>query len=260
MMKRGKIVITALTVVMLIVIVGSLFVYFSNLFDLKTNNKTIKMESNIVKDIKTSTNTNDVNNRLEVLESEIIQLKTIIADKAVMMQPSVNFVIKDEFSGILLTSMMIEKKLNEGGNILNDIIKLKAFSVNIPEVLFATKTFENVRILKSKNDLISEFNNFVRSIKSSRLEQQGIWCRILSFISRYITILNTNNEQDASLVRIESLIKEGEFFDAFEVLSSLKLESESEAKFIEDLQKSAEVKQGIDSIYTIIQMNLNSKH
>lgn len=168
------------------------------------------------------------------------------------------FVVKDEFSGILISLNTIENKLNKGGNIEKDIIKLKAFSVNIPEISAIVTMFENVNFLSSKTELNTEFEEYVKTVKSSLTKQEGGKVnQVLAVVSEYITILNSKNPHDQLLLTMKDCLSKEDYICAVEVSSKIGVENEKTTKFLKDLQTSSRVKSGIEKIYLFIGEALN---
>ena len=250
------------TLIMLTVIVGCLFFYFKSFINLKTD-KTYHIKQNILSNIKNgleegmiSVNTEKAiqNNEIQSLQSQIYQLQTVMADKMVL--PKQSTIIKDEFSKILFTLIFIEKKLESGGNIVNDVLKLKVFSSDIKDILYIINTFADVKELKSKHDLLQGFNAYIRGFKASQLRQKGIFDKILHFASKYIAILSINNKDDEVLLKAEQFLKEGDYTNAYLSILGMKGEYEDEGSFMIHLEHSYKVKQGLDSIYFIIETEL----
>jgi hypothetical protein len=238
---KEKLKISVIIAVMCAIIVGSIYIYFSSLWELK------KKKPSRIKNPETKEML-----EIESLQNEMRQIKTIIADKNLMAEPKqerVQIVVKDEFSSILLTLIFIEKKLNNGGEIINDVIKLKALTRQMPEIYNVISSFENVTKLSSKEDLLTGFTSYVKLVKSDEIKEKGgMLNNIKAFVVKYFAVLNINNERDKTLLEIEQCLKIENYICAFNFSFHFKEKND----FTSSLEASSKVKEGTNAIYLII--------
>jgi hypothetical protein len=166
-------------------------------------------------------------------------------------------VIKDEFSGILISLLSLERKLYLGGEIKNEITKLRAFSAKVPEIYSIAKDVEEIQRLISKEELLIEFADYIKMVKQIEIQnQKGNFNKILGMLARYITILNVNRKQDEILLEAEKALEMGEFYRAFRLISSSKPKELEQSTFLINLELSAKTQDAIDKIHFIVSQKL----
>lgn len=200
---------------------------------------------------------------IDLLKNEIMILKDVINEKVqtqiseTSKAQTPQVVIKDEFSGVLLSLLSLERKLYFGGDVKNEIIKLRAFSGKIPEIYSITKDIEEVQKLISKEELLSEFAEYVKIVKQIEItNQQSKISKILGMLARYITILNVNKKQDEILLEAEKALEIGEFYRAFRLVNSSKPKELEKSVFLTNLEFSAKIQEAIDKIHFLISQKL----
>jgi hypothetical protein len=264
--------------IMLTIMALCIFMYFDSFLNLQKSKSLLtsvvknddNIETNLSNNLKKQNDDlkiNKGNAELAVLKQKVIDLEENIKQLQIIVDEKessskiekTNIIIKDQFSGILFTIMNIEKKLQTGGNIKNDIIKLKVFSSNIPELLIILQNFEHVQNLTSSQKLINEFNSFARNIKSQDFDTTTIKGKILSFTNKYTTILNKKTNEDAVLLKLEHLLYDNNFVKAYPEAEKLTNIKEEQKRFITNIKNSYQVQQGVEDFYSFISNAINQK-
>jgi dimeric dUTPase (all-alpha-NTP-PPase superfamily) len=200
---------------------------------------------------------------MDLLKNEVMILREIVNEKNQIqnlenLKPTpVQIIIKDEFSGVLISLLSLEKKLYSGGDIKNEVIKIRAFSGKITEIYAIAKDIEELQKLTSKDELLNQFADYVRAIKQIEVsKQEGKFDKILGIIAKYIVILDVNKKQDEVLLEAEKALQSGDFYRAFKLANSVKPKELEESVFLINLEFSAKIQDAIDTIHFIITQKL----
>jgi flagellar basal body-associated protein FliL len=129
MSKKVKIII--ISILMFIVLLISVGFYFYSVWNVKQAKlSNLKVKNPVAFEKR----------EIDILKNEIMILREIVNEQN---QPQnlesakpaqAQIIIKDEFSGVLISLLSLEKKLYSGGEIKNEVIKIRAFSGKITEI------------------------------------------------------------------------------------------------------------------------------
>jgi hypothetical protein len=252
MSKKVKIII--ISILMFIVLLISVGFYFYSVWNVKQAKlSNLKVKNPVAFEKR----------EIDILKNEIMILREIVNEQN---QPQnlesakpaqAQIIIKDEFSGVLISLLSLEKKLYSGGEIKNEVIKIRAFSGKITEIYAIAKDIEEVQKLTSKDELLNQFADYVRAIKQIEVsKQEGKFDKILSIIAKYIVILDVNKKQDEVLLEAEKALQSGDFYRAFKLANSVKPKELEESIFLINLEFSAKIQDAIDKIHFIITQKL----
>jgi hypothetical protein len=162
-------------------------------------------------------------------------------------------VIKDEFSQTLLLLMEIQKKLQFGGEINNDLEKLKNLSVKFSKINSELNDLKEINKIISRDEIFNQFNDYVKIVKSKEISSRGGFLNsFLGFCAKYFAILDSKNPEDAKLLSIEKEVKLGNFEKAFSILKEMKV---LESDFATNLEISAK----IENLINLVQSEISSK-
>lgn len=179
--------------------------------------------------------------------------KAILELKAIKLSST-----KTDYAPLLISLNVLENKFNTGGEIANDIIKLKAFGNTIPEIKVIVSKFENIKNITSAEKLKYSFSDYVKAVKSDEIASQNTKLgTITSSIAKYFTILNASNSKDALLIEMKARLSENNFTAAFEIAGKINLKNVDTQDFLFDLEKFAKIQEGINEIYFFVSQNLS---
>ena len=158
----------------------------------------------------------------------------------------------------MLTLSVIETKLYRGGDVKNEIIRLKNLSAKYPDLFLIVKNFEDVSTLSSRKELMEEYENYVKIAKSELLSQQtSKFEKAMGFISKYFTILSQTKAEDKTLIKMGEYLNNDDFISAYEALNNLDIKSTEVQIFAGNLKKASLLQNGINDIYFIISNKLS---
>jgi dimeric dUTPase (all-alpha-NTP-PPase superfamily) len=252
MSKKVKIII--ISILMFVVLLISVGFYFYSVWDMKQKKlANLKVKNPVAFEKR----------EMDLLKNEVMILREIVNEKNQIqnlenLKPTpVQIIIKDEFSGVLISLLSLEKKLYSGGDIKNEVIKIRAFSGKITEIYAIAKDIEELQKLTSKDELLNQFADYVRAIKQIEVsKQEGKFDKILGIIAKYIVILDVNKKQDEVLLEAEKALQSGDFYRAFKLANSVKPKELEESVFLINLEFSAKIQDAIDTIHFIITQKL----
>jgi hypothetical protein len=179
--------------------------------------------------------------------------KAILELKAIKLSST-----KTDYAPLLISLNILENKFNTGGEIGNDVIKLKAFGNTIPEIKVVISKFENIKNIISVEKLKYSFSDYVKAIKADEIASQDTkLAKIIASIAKHFTILNSSNPRDALLMEMKARLNENNFIAALEIAEKINLKNADTQDFLSNLEKFAKIQEGINEIYFFVSQNLS---
>jgi hypothetical protein len=224
--EKSKVII--ITFVMLAIISIGVFLYFESFMNYK-NRKVVR--------VKTPAERSLIAVQKEADQQEVLQTEKRIEK------------YQDNFAKILLVSNSLEYKLYFGGNIEDDILKLKTLSTSIDGLQQLVYSVDLIKSVQSRDEILAEFNLFVREYKAHEIaKRKDLLSKIIGFFAKYIVVLNKSSLIDAKLLAIEDAIKKGEFYSAMQKIQLLEDTERMKSRFMLNLQNSAKLEEVLDGI------------
>jgi len=221
---------------------------------IKTEEKMIEKQVEVIENQAEVVKKENITETLRLQEIQRIEFEKAMAElKAIKIASA-----KTDYAPLLISLNILENKFNTGGEITNDIIKLKAFGNMVPEIRVIVSRFENIKNIISAEKLKSSFSDYVKVVKSDEIDSQNTKLAIiLSSIAKFFTILNASNSKDALLIEMKTRLNENNFIAAFEISEKINLKSADTQDFLSNLEKFAKIQEGINEIYFFVSQNLN---
>ena len=246
MNKLKKILILLISIVIFIGLVFA-FYYFKTISNKEVLNKDSKPQSVLPAKQEETDEIEKIKTSLKAQEMKNAELEATIKD----LKLNKNIASKSDVSLLTLTLFSMENKFNTGGSIVNDVIKLKVITVKLPEIKSDVEAMLNIGEIKSRTQLLEEFNYFVKEVKSlNAKEEGGRWSYITSFIFRYFAVLNNQNALDQKLILTKAFILENNFIQAFKQIEEIEFETKTE--FYKNLQNASIVQNSINNMYLLM--------
>ena len=246
------------SVLILIIITIAVFAFY--FFSRQKNQEylQIKQEAKVAQqeeDNSTSVIEKEIN-----LESQLTKVKADLAKTAEDYKSVRQLYKHEDYTQIMLTLSVMEAKLYRGGNVKNEIIRLKNLSLNYPDLMIIVKNFEQISNLSSRKELITESESYIKIAKSELLSHQASkFEKVIAFLSKYFTILRASKEEDKMLIDIGEYLNNDDFISAYEVLKRLDIKSPEVQEFADNLKNTSLLQSGINDIYFIISNKLSEE-
>jgi Na+-transporting NADH:ubiquinone oxidoreductase subunit NqrC len=221
---------------------------------IKTEEKTIEKQAEITEKPAEILKQDNTSETLRLQEMQRIEFeKAIVELKSIKLSST-----QTDYAPLLISLNILENKFNTGGEIANDVIKLKAFGNTIPEIRVIVSKFENIKNIISAEKLKYSFADYVKAVKADEIASQNTkLATITASIAKYFTILNASNSRDALLIEMKAHLNENNFIAALEIAEKINLKNTDTQDFLLNLEKFAKIQEGINEIYFFVSQNLS---